>query len=292
MKIKSYTVYLAVSPSCTYYVGITSNSFEVRKQQHINNASTKKLKTPFYKAIRKYGKDNIKWSILHENLSQFEARELEKKYISLYKNTDEVYNVTPGGELPWNTGKKGVQVRTKEIQQKMVESRKGYTHSEETRTKISLSNKGKKITQEQTNKFLKTLNRPKIEMYKDGEFITTIENRRKFCIENNFNNGKIHDCLNGRISSYRGYKFKYEGQEFPVFIDKRTVENNSRKISQARAKFKAKLVVTNGSEIFEFLSIKEFSETFKLTRKIATTSIIKKQYKDYTITKISLEGSI
>ena len=55
----------------------------------------------FYKAIEKYGWENIRHKILLSNLSKEEARQKEIEYISIYKsNTREYgYNLTDGGDL-------------------------------------------------------------------------------------------------------------------------------------------------------------------------------------------------
>lgn len=47
------------------------------------------------------------------------------------------------GRIPWNKGRKGMQICTEETRRKMSLTRKGKHHSEETKQKISLSNKGK-----------------------------------------------------------------------------------------------------------------------------------------------------
>ena len=54
----------------------------------------------FYYAIQKYGWDNITHEILAENISQEEADELEKEYISKYRTNEREfgYNLTPGGK--------------------------------------------------------------------------------------------------------------------------------------------------------------------------------------------------
>lgn len=208
-----YEVYLAVSPSNTYYVGITSQGFEVRKSQHFDKAFSNKLQTPFYKALRKYG-DEIEWFVIAHDLSKSEACKMEKEYIAKYKELFEVYNVTPGGELPWNTGTKGVCTRSEESIKKQMESRKGYTHSEETRIKISKANKGRKQPEGFQEKWHKSKNVAEFEAYDPtGKFLGVFLNRAKFAKEHNLPNGKISDCLNKKRKHTKGYTFKYINQD-------------------------------------------------------------------------------
>ena len=54
----------------------------------------------FYRAIEKYGWDNIEHEVIAENLTQEEANELEKSLISKYNTTDKQYgyNLVKGGK--------------------------------------------------------------------------------------------------------------------------------------------------------------------------------------------------
>ena len=78
-----------------------------------------KTSTHFWSAIQKYGWDNFEHDVLYENLSSQEANDKEKELIEKYNTTDMNfgYNLEYGG--------------------------KNGLHSEETKMKISNSNKGK-----------------------------------------------------------------------------------------------------------------------------------------------------
>lgn len=78
-----------------YYVGITSKEPEKRWGKD----GYKYKGQIFYRAIEKYGWDNIKHEILADNLIEEEASELEKYYIEYYKSTlrQNGYNVNYGG---------------------------------------------------------------------------------------------------------------------------------------------------------------------------------------------------
>lgn len=129
----------------------------------------------FFNAILKYGWDNFEHIILYDNLSKEEAVDKEIELISYYKNLNISYNITDGGDghngqpvseetrnkisvslkktnpTPWNKGKTGVY--SEETRKKISESQKGrIAHnkgkkmgpmSEEHKKKISEANKGK-----------------------------------------------------------------------------------------------------------------------------------------------------
>jgi hypothetical protein len=84
-------IYKAIFPNEKVYIGKTIN-FESRKYQHIWNSKRKENShIIMYKAIRKYGADNIKWEIIHECSSLKEMKEKEKEFINLYKSTEHEY---------------------------------------------------------------------------------------------------------------------------------------------------------------------------------------------------------
>lgn len=146
----NYTVYRHVCPNGKMYIGITCKKPEVRWNKGIGY----KKQDYFYKAILKYGWNNIKHEILLENLSKKEAEEAEIKLIKKYKSNirEFGYNISNGG----NT--KGTH--SKETKRKISESHKGSLnpmygiespmkgkrHSEETKKKISQKLKGNKNT--------------------------------------------------------------------------------------------------------------------------------------------------
>lgn len=52
----------------------------------------------FYKAIEKYGLDNIEHEILLKDISESEAKYAEKYLIRWYKMHNMSYNITDGGD--------------------------------------------------------------------------------------------------------------------------------------------------------------------------------------------------
>ena len=150
---KSYCLYVHITPTNKKYFGVTSQKPQVRFG---NNGSGYKRCTLFYRAIQKYGWENIKHIVLIDNLSKEWAESLEKLYISMYDTTNPKngYNLTLGGEgiLGYKLSEEQIErcrinstghKHTLETRQLMSQKQKGRIVSDETRKKLSLSHKGK-----------------------------------------------------------------------------------------------------------------------------------------------------
>lgn len=93
---KKYTVYIHISPSWKYYVGLTS--LEPSSRWGRNGRG---YKTQYFKrAIEKYGWDDFIHIIVANNLSKDDASTLEQLLIKQLKsnNAEYGYNITDGGE--------------------------------------------------------------------------------------------------------------------------------------------------------------------------------------------------
>lgn len=114
----NYTVYMHETPNKKKYIGITSQSVEKRW----GNGNGYKNCVSFNRAIKKYGWNNIAHTILFTGLSKEEAESKEIELIAQYNTTDSKYgyNIENGGST---IGK----------------------HSELTKRKISIANKGNKV---------------------------------------------------------------------------------------------------------------------------------------------------
>lgn len=137
--IMGYCVYKHTAPNGKVYIGVTSRP---PKQRWGNNGSGYKDQM-FYRAIVKYGWDNIEHDVLCYDLTKDEAEEMEKRLIFEYNssNKEHGYNLDMGGSL----GKK----MSDESKRKMsvaaknrISTRKGAVLSEETKKKISEHRKG------------------------------------------------------------------------------------------------------------------------------------------------------
>lgn len=141
--IRTYIVYKHTTPSGKVYIGITSQSANERWR----NGRGYKQNQPFWKAIQKYGWQNIKHEIVAENLDKYHAQEIEKDLILLHNSRDKRYgyNVCFGGEDGWVGVKHTQEAREKMSKAKKGKpsSRKGCHLSDETKLKLSVSHKGK-----------------------------------------------------------------------------------------------------------------------------------------------------
>ena len=123
---RNYKLYVHIAPNGKKYYGITGQEPENRWKKG-NGYYTQY----FYRAIKKYGWDNIEHIVLQEDLDEEEAKELEQYMIQWYNtnNPNYGYNISLGGE-----GSPGVSP-SEESRQKMREAKIG-THpclSEEVR---------------------------------------------------------------------------------------------------------------------------------------------------------------
>lgn len=140
-----YCVYMHTVPNGKVYIGITSQ----KPSRRWRDGEGYKTNNAFYFAIQKYGWENIKHEILYSDLSKEEACEKEMELIKKMMSHDRNhgYNFTFGGEC---------YEFTDEIKKKMKtnhsHSWKGKQHSEETKKKISVSNKGKVFSEEHKTK--------------------------------------------------------------------------------------------------------------------------------------------
>ena len=118
-----FTVYMHITPSNKRYIGITSKDLSER----FGSNGCLYRNQIFGRAIKKYGWDNIEHIIVAQNLTKEKAKKLEIELIAKYDTTNPKYgyNRSIGGDIPVIFGQH---------------------HSEETKKKISNSNKGKEIS--------------------------------------------------------------------------------------------------------------------------------------------------
>lgn len=156
-----YTVYMHTTPNRKRYVGLTKNT--VKKRWHSGGRGYEKQER-FWRAIQKYGWDNIDHDVIASGLTFEEACELEKTLINVFRTNDRRYgyNVSEGGEKPaagvgrteelkkrlhdLNAGEKNPffgHQHSPEIRKVIAQAALGnqhfrdHHHSEETRKKLS-----------------------------------------------------------------------------------------------------------------------------------------------------------
>lgn len=142
----NFKVYVHITPNNKLYFGITKMKPEHR---WLSTGKGYKNCTLFWRAIQKYGWDNIQHIVLLEGLSKEVACECEKYLIAKYKSNIAKYgyNNSLGGE----SGSYGYRF-TQEQRKKISDSNKGRIVSEETRKKIGQANsialKGRVVPEE------------------------------------------------------------------------------------------------------------------------------------------------
>lgn len=145
----NYKVYRHTFPNGKIYIGITNMSVNRRWR---NNGEGYKGQF-IYRAITKYGWENVKHEILFEDLTKEQAEQKEIELIAFYKSNQREfgYNISNGGN--------SLGMHSEESKRKMSESRKGLLAGEknpmwrkevslETRQKISNALKGRKQPRE------------------------------------------------------------------------------------------------------------------------------------------------
>lgn len=92
-----FVIYSYKSPSNRYYIGITCN--EARRRYEHKKKTKNNEDTKFARALKKYGIDNLEYSILAKVKTIEEAKLLEIKYIKEYDSYRNGYNSTLGGDI-------------------------------------------------------------------------------------------------------------------------------------------------------------------------------------------------
>ena len=115
------------------YIGQTIQSLNGRKDGHKIEAFTKKRKTHFHSALRKYGMDGFIWTAIYHADNQESLNEAEIYWIKYYNTLKDGYNHTEGGAR----GK-----MSEEAKDKIRTARALQVFSEESKKKMSESHKG------------------------------------------------------------------------------------------------------------------------------------------------------
>lgn len=142
---RNYKLYVHIAPNGKRYYGLTKQKNPTKRWRSGHGYIKNKH---FYRAIKKYGWNNIEHIVTHDNLTEHEAKLLEQYMIQWYDtaNRKNGYNISLGGE-----GGNGCN-RSEEHKRRISEANKGHVVSEEARERIREGNKGKIISEETRKK--------------------------------------------------------------------------------------------------------------------------------------------
>lgn len=239
MDDKTYCVYKHTSPSGKVYIGMSCDP-----KKRWNSGKGYIDNYHFWRAIQKYGWDNIKHEILYEDLSLEDAMRIETELIKELKCTDRNfgYNLMEGSHGPFS----------EESLRKMSLSRMGNQNSKGNH----LSDESKKKISESLKEYYKTHPHPNL----GKTFIQNMGgnhvNARQVCLIDNDGNilkiygsiadasrdtgrtrTSISDSCSGRYRSRDGYNWRYykDGTFVPVTTRQYTKspdENAPKKVAE------------------------------------------------------------
>lgn len=192
----NYTVYMHVNKENNKkYIGITG--LPVQKRWRRDGSGYNNHQPLFSRAINKYGWDNFEHIILYENLSKEDACQKEIELIKLHNTQDPEfgYNIQRGGELG-NTG---------------------INFSEESRKKMSLAHKGKKLTEEHKQKISESCKGHKPAKFTE-EFIQKQRERNTGKVMSDESKEKISKSLTGIKRSQETLKKRKENNPLCVCV--------------------------------------------------------------------------
>lgn len=207
-----YTVYMHTCPNGKRYIGLTSKE---NLQDRFHSGHGYKNNTDFNNAIIEFGWRNISHEVLASGLTSDEAEKIERDMIAFYKSNDPEYgyNSYNGGLKGMKAGKQTI-ARMKTAHSKERNPMFGRTQTEETRRKISMAKKGKKLSDECKKKLSRALSgeknpsaKPVLQYDQEMNLLAVwryIEEAAKATGANN-----ISSCCKGRLKTSGGYVWRY-----------------------------------------------------------------------------------
>nr|DAE36965.1 MAG TPA: intron associated endonuclease [Bacteriophage sp.]DAH34586.1 MAG TPA: intron associated endonuclease [Bacteriophage sp.] len=207
-----YTVYMHTCPNGKRYIGLTSKE---NLQDRFHSGHGYKNNTDFNNAIIEFGWRNISHEVLASGLTSDEAEKIERDMIAFYKSNDPEYgyNSYNGGLKGTKAGKRTI-ARMKTAHSKERNPMFGRTQTEETRRKISMAKKGKKLSDECKKKLSRALSgeknpsaKPVLQYDQEMNLLAIwryIEEAAKATGANN-----ISSCCRGKLKTSGGYVWRY-----------------------------------------------------------------------------------
>lgn len=184
------------------YVGVTSKA---NVNHRWGNGRGYKESPFFYSAIEKYGWEGFDHIIIRDDLSEQEAKQMEKDLIKCWRTQEREfgYNLTSGGD-----GTPDYHP-SEETRRKLSEARRRENLSEETLRRRSEGLRGRKFTEEHKKKISQSLSIPILMFTKDGEFIREFPSAKIAEKELGISHSHISQCCTGKRQTTGGYKWKF-----------------------------------------------------------------------------------
>ncbi len=195
-----WTVYVHIVPknirkanNDKYYVGITKQKPKRRWQNGIGYKGQL-----FYRAIQKYGWNNIEHEIIAENLTKDEAKNFEKVLIASLNTRDHNfgYNCTDGGDGCVNL-------------------------SEESRKKVGKAQKGKIISEETRKKLIESHSRKVYQFDFNGILIREWKGTYEIKQELGYTKTVISACCSHRSNQAYGFLWSYDKNDDRIYKNSR-----------------------------------------------------------------------
>lgn len=193
------------------YIGLTTHTLEHRRKIHERDALRKD--TYFYRAMRKYGKENFAWEIIDCSATTMEElEELEKAYIKFYNsfdNKEKGYNTQSGGNSLFKITEEEKRKRSERAKGEnnpmygVPSPMKGKKFSEEHKRKISEALK--KVDREH----VKGSNNPaarKVRNILTGEIYGTVKEAAE---KTGISRASVTQVCQGKKNSVKGLQFEY-----------------------------------------------------------------------------------
>ncbi len=217
---KEYCVYMHIFPNGKRYVGITccdpnrrwQNGYGYRTQKYV------------WRAISKYGWDNIQHIVLKENLTSCEAGKLEKLYIQRYRTNDKKhgYNIKEGGQVGYhlsdehkkaigransgeNNGMYGHRY-TEEDKRRIGGYWLGKHHTDESKKKMSEYRKAHPLSMELNNH---PMARAVVQLDLSGNYIRQYGTASEAAMVVGAQRSGICMCAKGKTKTAGGYVWRY-----------------------------------------------------------------------------------
>ena len=203
-----YSVYVHTTPNNKKYVGITS----LPPHRRWEKGQGYKHQTLFYRAIAKYGWDNIIHEIVAEGLTRAEAIALEIKLIDEYSTTNPKfgYNQTAGGE-----------------------GHSGTPLAPATKRKLSVAAKRQWSSPDIAYKMTAPRCKPIVQYSLEGKLIAEYDSVKDAMSITGLG-GNMSYCANGKYKTAYGFVWRWKGDKFTLPAPKPPISEKTRqKLSEA-----------------------------------------------------------